>query len=134
MDSTDYLTLLKWTVALEAEGEGFKGKEAVAWVIVNRMKAWGQTTARVVWSKYQFSCWLPEYNFITRLEKMPATVMEEAYVAAKAAYEGYGEDPTNGATHYLNEELTKKLRGGSLPSWVHRLTKVATIGQHTFYK
>lgn len=134
MSPQDDLTLIKLTVALEAGGESYDGKKAVAWVIINRMKAWRQQAVRVTLAPYQFSCWLREFNFVSNLERMPEKVLEESYAAAKSAYEGLSIDLTNGATHYLNVELTKKLRGGTLPGWVYKLEKTAVIGQHTFFK
>jgi len=55
-------------------------------------------------------------------------------VAAASAYYGIEHDPTHGADHYLNEPLTRRLRGGTLPFWVTQLEKTVRIGQHTFYK
>lgn len=43
-------------------------------------------------------------------------------------------DPSLGATHYLNIELTKQIRGGTLPSWVYKMAHLTTIGRHDFYK
>lgn len=43
-------------------------------------------------------------------------------------------DPTGGATHYLNIELTKELNGGKLPSWVYKMEHLAKFGKHDFYR
>jgi hypothetical protein len=64
---------------------------------------------------------------------IPASVLQEVdqligYIEAGCA------DPSLGATHYLNIPLTKQINGGKLPSWVSKMTHLATIGQHDFYK
>ena len=61
--------------------------------------------------------------------------MEESYKAATQAYDSrFQDDPTHGATHYLNIPLTREIRGGSLPTWVAAMVKTVDIGQHSFYK
>jgi hypothetical protein len=42
------------------------------------------------------------------------------------------EDLSKNADHYLNVELTKRLRGGTLPSWVDLSKVTVVIGNHTF--
>jgi cell wall hydrolase len=137
MISKDELMLLKWTVFLEAEGEPFEGKIAVAYVIRNRASAWQQSIYQVCWQKWQFSCWNEDERIrrIKRLENADVSLMKDCEAAAEAAAIGAWPDPTHGATHYLNEPLTRKIRGdGTLPEWVAKMTHTAKIGQHDFYK
>jgi len=61
-------------------------------------------------------------------------VLKESYKAGCSAYFHFLEDPTHGSTHYLNEEMTRKLRGGSLPGWFEEAKVMARIGRHTFLK
>ena len=47
--------------------------------------------------------------------------------------------PSQGATHYLNPVVTRRLRekagkGLTLPDWVEKMTLTAVIGRHHFYK
>ena len=56
----------------------------------------------------------------------------DCYKAACSAYYGIEDDPTFGATYYLNIELTKKIRGGSLPAWFYKTNITTIIGKHTF--
>ena len=42
-------------------------------------------------------------------------------------------DPTGGADHYLNPELTKQMRGGSVPQWAANWASAGQrIGRHVF--
>jgi len=50
-------------------------------------------------------------------------------------------DPVGGATHYLNEAVTKKIRKGTFPAWaadpndptkIHEAKVTTRIGRHTF--
>ena len=131
----DSLILAKLTVAMEAEGESREGKLAVAFVIFNRARARNKKTiSDVILAPFQFSCWNTDSPTRCRLDQISDSVWADCEWAVIQANGVLTNDPTNGATHYLNEELTRKIRGGSLPSWVENMTKVATIGKHSFYK
>ena len=127
------LFLLIATVAMEAEGESYKGKLAVAYVAINRASHYNQTIDQVVLKPFAFSAW----NTRGRKHMMsaiPESAWWDSEKAAASAYYSIEPDPTYGATHYLNIALTRQLRGGSLPAWVGRLQKTTVIGQHTFFK
>ena len=130
----DVLTLIKLTVAMEAEGEPPMGKLAVAYVIMNRVRQWDKSVSDVIFKDYQFTCWERGSPTKMRLDDIPEWVMDDAEYAALSAFRQTQLDPTQGATHYLNENLTRQIRGGSLPNWVWSMEKVAVIGKHTFYK
>ena len=144
MNQHDDITIMKWTIALEAQDQPFLGKLAVAWVIKNRAVKRRQSIAEVCFQRWQFSCWTPENGLadeIRRIQVTPDDVMLQCEAAATAVLEGryitdpVFSDPTNGADHYLNIELTKKQRGdGTLPGWVSKLIHTAKIGDHDFYK
>ena len=131
----DEITLLTWTVAMEAEGEPYEGKLAVAWTIMNRSRKHKKSISDTILQDRHFSAWNQDSPTRMRLDVISETVMSSAEVAALRAYNGTRreEDPTNGATHYINKELTRKIRGGSLPAWVGAMTETVTIGRHTFY-
>jgi len=105
------------TVKQEAEREGFNGKLAVAWVIKNRMTTRRQNAATVVLSRYQFSCWNSDSPTRMRLSGIPKDMWFDCYKAACGALFDLTPDPTKGATHYLNKELTVHLYG-KLPKYV----------------
>jgi spore germination cell wall hydrolase CwlJ-like protein len=135
LSTYDQMLFLTSTVAMEAAGEPYDGKLAVAFVIVNRVKANKSSITDEVLKKLQFSAWNTGSTTRGWLDNVPDDVWRDCWKAATAAYFGHVDDLTSGATFYLNEELTREIRGdGTLPSWVAQLTKTATVGKHTFYK
>ena len=131
----DQWSIVKQTVALEAGGESTLGKLGVLWVILNRAKKRGQPLHQVCWAPSQFSCWNELSYALGRLNGIPEKVyveIERLIIGTQSKLKGYS-DPTFGATHYLNIELTKKQNGGKLPSWVAKLRHTAKIGLHDFY-
>ena len=133
IDRTHQLFLLTATVAMEAEGETYKGKLAVAYVVMNRASVYNQTIDQVVLKPFAFSAW----NTRGRKHKMqsiPDRAWFESKKAAMSAYYRIEKDPSLGATHYLNEKVTRRIRkNGTLPAWVKKLHKLVDIGDHTFY-
>lgn len=135
MTPQDEITLIKWTVAMEAEGEPFLGKLAVAYVICNRMRQWKQSAADVCLRKWQFSGWNTDSPTRMRLDEISDKVMLEARKAAEGAYYQHFDDPTKGAVYYLNPTMTRALRGGTLPEWWYEDTdpeSEVVIGKHVF--
>lgn len=130
MDFRDELYFLSITVLQEAGGESFKGKLGVAYTIMNR----GGSVMDTVLKSYQFSCWNTDSPTRMSIDTTPEDVLRECYKAACAAYFKLNPDPTKGANQFLNEELTKKIRDGSLPGWFDEAKVTARIGKHTFLK
>ena len=123
------------TIKMEAGGECYPGKVAVAYVIRNRSSKTGKSISDVVLDPWDFSAWNTDSRGRLNLDDPDhAPVWWDCYKAACSAYFQLEEDPTNGATHYLNVELTKKLRGGSLPNWYSEEKVTVVIGLHTFLK
>jgi len=135
MERTHRLFLIASTVALEAEGEPYKGKLAVAYVIMNRSKEYGKSISDVVFDPYDFSAWNTRGGRATSLDAVSPLMLMDSEKAAASAFYGIEEDPTHGATHYMNVPLTKKIRSdGKLPGWVNAMQKTTVINRHTFYK
>lgn len=121
------------TVWMEARGEGEDGMIAVAWALANRHAAgkWfsGKTLAETCLMKFAFSCW----NTLdpNRLAMSRMVGDEQIFVDIDGylgdAVSGIGEDPTFGATHYIDKSI-------SPPPWATQATKTVTIGRLTFYK
>jgi spore germination cell wall hydrolase CwlJ-like protein len=134
----DDLTLLAATVYMESGGEPFEGKLAVAWVIVNR-DATGPDPGLddVILRPWAFSAWNTDHRaraaLQTAMNERPVAWVESMKAAAAALF-GLVPDPTNGATHYLNEALTRTIRGGTLPDWFDADKVTARLGQHTFLR
>lgn len=123
----DALFLLALTVYQEARGEPYQGKLAVAYVIVNRATP-PKTVSSVVFAPYQFSCW--NTNSPTRQSvdvKEDDNVWQDCYKAACAAVFRLVNDPTNGATFYLNPKGVTKM-----PEWYNKSKVKVVIGRHEF--
>ena len=61
---------------------------------------------------------------------------ERAERITQTALAGVLEDLTKNADHYLNVEVTRRMRGGTLPKWAEEDIKngkvTVVIGSHTF--
>jgi spore germination cell wall hydrolase CwlJ-like protein len=121
--------------AMEAGGEGQRGQEAVAHVMLNRaaLGKYGAGSEKsitgVVTAPGQFEPWNTR-----RKEMMALTPDSPRYKAAAAAVDrvlsGESSDLTNGATHFLNVG-TMQARGG-VPDWARNMSNQQVIGRHTF--
>lgn len=121
----------------EARGEGSAGMQAVACVILNRVKHaraqeagnfwWGNTIIQVCQKPYQFSCWnRSDPNF----QKLQNVDEKDLYFAtavriARRALAGALDDISQGATHYH--------AAGIEPYWARGQKPCAVIGRHIFY-
>lgn len=127
--------ILARTLYGEARGEPVRGKEAVAAVIMNRVRRarerggywWGSTVPEVCLKRWQFSCW--NENDPNREKILAVTPDNRNFAAclriAKRAVAGVLADPTDGATHYHTE--------GCAPLWAVGRQPSAVIGRHSFY-
>ena len=135
----DDLTLLAATVYMEAGAESFEGKLAVAHVVMNRdASSPDPGLDDVVLKPWQFSAWNTDHRARATLQTVMndrPTAWIESMKAAAAALFNLLPDPTAGATFYLNEALTRKLRkDGSLPDWFNEERVTVRIGRHTFLR
>jgi spore germination cell wall hydrolase CwlJ-like protein len=128
-EARDYLIR---TLVFEAAAEPDEGKAAVIHVILNRMRSnrWGGSVKAVVTEPWQFEPWMTRRKEIKRLSVEDPRYRDAARIA-DAVLAGIIPDPTEGATHFLNPEIVRKRRGGSLPSWAQG--EGQSIGSHTFY-
>ncbi|MGB0719760.1 MAG: cell wall hydrolase, partial [Bdellovibrionales bacterium] len=96
----------------------------------------GSTVAGVCRKPSQFSAWNSNDPNFTRMLSVTSAdpKFKTALEIAEKALLGILPDVTGGADHYLNIAVTKKIRGGTLPSWVDLRKKTAAIGSHTFLK
>lgn len=124
------------TVLLEAEGEPFEGKLAVAFVIANRMRARKENAYKVCWEPWQFSCWQTSLDKLAgRFANATSQIISDCWIAVEMATSELRRDPTDGSQFYLNVELTKQQRGDDkLPGWVEKMRHTVKIGQHDFFK
>ena len=118
----------------EARGEIRLGIEAVACVILNRVKSsrFPKTITGVCLQPYQFSCWNkndPNRAKIINLQPDADPQIKMCMDVAQKAEAGAVNDPTDGATHYHAVGIAR-------PSWVTNSPGATsiTIGRHIFYK
>jgi len=131
---TCQLVIGAMTVLMEAEGESYEGKLAVAYTIRNRVV--GEDLIGVVLKPWQFSCWntdSPTRRRVGQIVKEGGKAWQEAVKATEAAFFATEVDPSHGATHYLNVNQVLKAVG-KLPSWYDGNKITAVIGRHTFLK
>ena len=132
------IDVLARTLWGEARSEGSKGMEAVAYVVLNRVKIakangnrhwWGHDIITVCQKPYQFSCWnpgdpnRPKMMAVDKNDIHFATCLR---VAQRAVYGQLNDDMTHGADHYHAKNVA--------PVWTKGREAVATIGNHIFYK
>lgn len=125
-DQTD---IIARTIYGEARGEGTKGMQAVANVIMNRVKAgswYGASVKDVCLKPYQFSCW--NENDANRAIILTATdaQLKQARAIAEQAIAGTLPDITGGATHYYADYI-------NAPKWAASMKKTTKIGHHIFF-
>lgn len=106
-------------VYFEARGEGYKGMQAVANVIMNRTKTRGISPRAVVRQPHQFS-----YRTRRDLSMREQAEAQRAHDIAYKATSGKLKDITNGATFF---------RTVSSGSW-KGLKRTVRIGSHHFFK
>lgn len=119
----------------EARGEGLRGLEAVAAVVMNRVARtaarggywWGATVREVCRKRWQFSCWNEGDPSRPKLLAVDGDDREFALCLriARRAVRGTLEDRTGGATHYHARHVHPAWAAGRVPS--------AEIGHHLFY-
>lgn len=124
--------VLARTIWGEARGEGYAGMQAVANVIMNRVKRggwYGLTVSEVCKKPYQFSCWNvtdPNYQKIKTVTTANNQFLQAVEIATQAV-NGTLPDITSGATEYHATSIK--------PNWnYNKLVEVGTIGNHKFYR
>ena len=129
--SEDRLVVAR-TIWGEARGEGARGMEAVANVMMNRANAggwWGSDPVGVALKEKQFSAWNKgDPNRALMLKQYPGggdRLFDRAWDIAGLALSGALPDKTGGATHYHTRAIH--------PYWAASLRKTAEIGNHIFY-
>ncbi len=130
------IDVLARTIWGEARGEGSTGMQAVACVILNRVKIarkmagywWGKDIIDVCQKPYQFSCWNksdPNFKVILDIDQTNLEFNTAMRIARRAVHNVL-TDITRGATHYH--------AAGISPFWSKNNKPVTVIGNHIFYK
>lgn len=136
MDKEKELDIFARTLYGEARGEGLLGLEAVANVILNRVKLakekrvtwWGDTISEVCLKPFQFSCWNANdvNNRIIRQVDEKDAVFRLCQRIARRAAGGFLTDLTKGATHYHAKVVN--------PKWALRQIPIFEYKNHLFYR
>lgn len=128
---TDPVDVMARTLWGEARGERRAGMEAVAAVIMNRVRhprRWPHTVPGVAHQAWQFSAW--NKNDPNRRKLLAVTERDAqfrtALEVAREAVSGRLKDPTGGADHYHARHVR--------PRWANQNKITARIGQHIFYR
>lgn len=135
-DRSKEIDILARTLWGEARGETLQGKEAVANVILNRLKHaqrkgrfwWGNSITEICQKPFQFSCWNtddPNHKKLLSLSTSDAQFGICLRIAQRAV-NGLLIDHSNGADHYHADYVS--------PKWAKPDAITATIGRHIFYK
>ncbi len=122
------------TVAMEAGGEPYRGKLAVAHVLCNRVRWKNSSLSDICFAPWQFSCWNTDAPTRMNLDKLTEDLFAECLKALLAAQYKLESDPTGGAVFYLNKAIVLKT-AGKLPDWWDidgDPTSEVVIGQHAF--
>lgn len=129
------LEIFAKTLFGEARGETLSGIEAVANVILNRVRHaekigsywWGKTIEEVCLKPFQFSCWNKnDPNHALLMEDLKDNkIYQICERVAKRAIKGFLPDNTKGATHYHTTAVN--------PSWARCAVPCAEVGHHLFY-
>jgi spore germination cell wall hydrolase CwlJ-like protein len=124
------LRCLALAVYFEARGESVEGQAAVAHVVVNRAREAGfpEGVCQVVQQGgEQRPCQFGWYCDGRSDRPRAGRLWETSLDVAQEVLAGRLEDPTDGALYFVRRRAKK-------PSWTHRLTRVAHIGGHVFYR
>lgn len=133
-DDMSELEILARTIEAEAALEPYKGKIAVGATIANRAESgsYGKDIRGVILRRGQFSPWNSWTGYAKGeqgKDMMRLRASEDSYKAANAILTGNYEDPTDGATHYVNEKVSKPAWLGAMKG---RKRGTITIGNHLF--
>lgn len=128
------MEILARTIEAEAATENYTGKIGVGATIANRAASgkYGDGIKGVILKKGQFSPW-NSYTGYAKGEQgkdmLNLKPSSDSYKAAAAILAGDYQDPTGGATHYVNESISK-------PDWLDEMKNqkrgTKKIGRHLF--
>lgn len=124
--------LLIRTVIGEAADQPDEGQAAVAHVVLNRtrMGDWGKSPTEVVLAPGQFEPWQTRARHLLSIDPASEQYKRTAAIV-DAATKGEMSDPTQGATYFLQPDIVRQRRGGTLPGWASGPSM--KIGAHQFY-
>ena len=124
------------TMLGEAANQPDEGLAAVGHVILNRLKGgrYGDDIRSVVTAKSQFEPWGSAEGRARMMGyAQDGPEYQRAARIADGVLSGQIADMTGGADHFLNADIVRQRRGGSLPKWANdKWDTRQVIGDHTF--
>ena len=142
LQSTPDQFVWQLTVWREAMNQGLDGMEAVAWVMINRLKSGkhGGSLMEVCTERLQFSSMTAlgdpmTVKWPTHMNVAEANAWRLAEIACSGVEDGSVPDPTHGATYYANLATAKS--GWFFENIVRDTVnhpQTAQINNHTFYR
>jgi N-acetylmuramoyl-L-alanine amidase len=136
MQASNDIDIVARTLYGEARGEGYRGMQAVANVIMNRVamadshRHFGDgSPASACQAPWQFSCWNENDPNRQKILDLPDgdPLFEQALLIAGDAVNGILTDITDSATYYY-------VNGSPIPEWAEGENPCANIGKHLFFK
>ena len=124
------LDLLTGLIIGEASGEPTAGRIGVAITVKSRVESpcwWGRNWREVILANKQFSCW-EDHNAdrIVSARREAGPLWQACREIAIETYLGRVSDHIGRPTHYHATFVT--------PKWASKLTRLAQIGNHIFYR
>jgi spore germination cell wall hydrolase CwlJ-like protein len=118
---------MKLALHYEARGEGIRGMQAIANVIMNRVnsKRFPDSVCDVVYQKHKSSCQFSWYCDPRLTSREPKIGFKAKLLAYEAVVNSSLKDITHGAMWF---------HSGEDPSWASEKRLVAVIGNHKFYR
>lgn len=116
--------MLAKLIYAEARGEGRKGMQAVAHVVLNRLhsKTFPSSIEAIISAPKQFS----SFPLLSHMKEKKSRC--KALYEASRALLGISKDNTDGSLFFVSTSLT------SLPKWTYTKQHTVTIGKHIFFK
>lgn len=126
------IDLLTRTVIGEANGQPPEGQAGVAYSVINRLNngGFGKTATQVILAPNAYEPWQTRSRELSSISR-DSDAYKRASELVNGVVSGEIPDPTNGATHFLNADIVRQRRGGSLPNWAQG--NGMKIGDHTFF-
>src|SRR5882672_8290845 len=124
--------LLIRTVIGEADDQPPLGQAAVSHVALNRLASgkYGDSLNSVLLQRNAFEPWSTRARELIAIRPNSVRYQKVAGVVDDVL-SGKIDDPTNGAQFFLQPDIVRRRRGGSLPDWASG--PGLRIGDHVFY-
>lgn len=137
LNSEDRDNIIRTVIGEVDPNDPDEGRAAVTHVILNRVASGrygGDNASSVVHARGQFEPWMTRAKQLNAIST-DSPEYQRAAAIVDAAAGGKIPDPTGGATHFLDRNVTASRPGGisKLAPWAEKSPMLAQIGGHSFY-